>query len=152
MKSVRFCDPVLTCVSIATFSCAISNVNSSGSGGISSSGSSSVSLCQLWRGAATSASGVSQHTEAVDDTWVDGGSDGGLGLPHSLHHTLQLLGGSLRREFWGLHDGVVGMINPGGRYAQVHLQTGKSCCEETSTTTSGQRTLTSAACPRTSLR
>ena len=45
-------------------------------------------------------------------TWFDGGGDGGLGLPHPLHHVLQLLGCGLGRQLWGLHAGVVGMVNP----------------------------------------
>lgn len=45
-------------------------------------------------------------------TWLDGGGDGGLGLPHPPHHALQLLGGRLRGHLRRLDDGVVGMIDP----------------------------------------
>lgn len=45
-------------------------------------------------------------------TWFYGGCDGGLGLPHPLHHTFQLFGSCLWGQLWGLHDGIVGMIHP----------------------------------------
>lgn len=52
------------------------------------------------------------EVEWSSGTWFDGGSNGGLGLPHPPHHALQLFGGSLRGHLRRLHDGVVGMIDP----------------------------------------
>lgn len=44
-------------------------------------------------------------------TWLYSSSDGGLGFPHPLHHTFQLLSSGLWRHLWGFYYGVVGMIN-----------------------------------------